>query len=116
MWSSVLRSIMQGYFLSTYSQLELWNVQKFHTSQNLIQIYFSIFLAFTFPILVTKILMKNKNKLEDKSFFTKYGSLYENLRRTKTADKNNMYWVTIFLFKRLMLALITIWSPNFAWL
>jgi len=61
-------------------------------------------------------LLKNKDKLEEKDFTSKYGSLYQNLRRTKKANKNNVYWVTIFLFKRLALSLITIGAPNFPWL
>ena len=60
MWSSVLRSAMQGYFISTFSQLNNWNKRKFNTDKNAIQVYFSIALAFAFPVLVTVILVKNK--------------------------------------------------------
>lgn len=82
MWSSILRSILQGYFISIYQQMEFWNRAILRASdkhvkyQAQIQIYFTLVLAVAFPIFTTVWLLKNKKKLVDEKFAMSYGSLY----------------------------------------
>ena len=51
-------------------------------------------------------------------FLEKYGTLYQNLKKgdeNKKVDKGVIYWITIFLLKRLVIALITIFMMDFPW-
>jgi len=55
--------------------------------------------------------MKNKDKMNDPEFLEKYGTLYQNLKKgdeKKKVENGVICWITIFLVKRLFIALITI--------
>jgi len=60
-------------------------------------------------------LKKNKTRLDDKIFYESYGSLYENLKVSNKSNTGNIYWLVLFMFKRLILIIITIWFNWFPW-
>jgi len=77
-----------------------------------------VVIAFGFPIWSTWFLIKNKGSLNDPEFLEKYGTLYQNLKKgdeKKKVETGVICWITIFLTKRLLIALITIFLMEFPW-
>ena len=55
------------------------------------------------------------DKLEEDDFRKKFGTLYQNLKIGKKSRKGNLYWLFVYLMKRYVLAMITVFFDGFAW-
>ena len=108
MFNSVLRSLMQTYLLTCISTLtSLLNVNLTHTQGKVdfaIAICITIF-AISFPIFTVKFLRRNKDKLREPAFKSKYDSIYQNVDYYK--DKALSH-TSFFLTRRLLFAFVIV--------
>ena len=116
MWSSVLRSLMQGYFAMSLLHLTKFSKHPTEFSLESSQSFLTFLVVLVFPVLITRYFKRNKDSLQDKIFKESYGSVYQNIRVLKLSNKGNINWIPIYLYKRLLLVIITIWVKDFVWL
>ena len=114
LWSSVLRSFMQCYFLQTYTNLDRLDKLIDHTyivEGRLVYVVMTltILIMIAFPIFTTIFLIKKKDVLLEEYNIRRFGTLYSNLRTFHRSNINNLYWVTLYLAKRFLVTLITVW-------
>ena len=104
MFSSVLRSILVGYFLFCENCFYTLKQGKFDTPEDTISFLIGIttlICLFLFPILIHRFLMKNFDKLDKDWFKEKYQSVYTNVNHFKrNALRFNLY----FCFRRMLFA------------
>ena len=108
MFNSVLRSLMQTYLLTCISTLtSLLNVNLTHTQGKVdfaIAICIIIF-AISFPIFTVKFLRRNKDKLSEPAFKSKYDSIYQNVDYYKDEALSH---TSFFLTRRLLFAFVIV--------
>ena len=73
-------------------------------------------MAVPFPIGSIVFLLRKKHKLLDEDFYSSYGTLYGNLRTFKKSNEWNLYWVPLYMVKRLLVAIITVFASQLNWL
>lgn len=116
MWSSILRLILQGYFNQVYTQLVMVICRNdSYTFMIDFQMYTTLVIAFVFPTTITVLLIWKKKVLLEQNNIAKYGSLYKNVRVYEHSPTGNIFWLTLFLAKRLSIALITVLIGSFTW-
>ena len=77
--------------------------------------YFILLLAISWPLATTIFLFRKKEILLDEDFGKRYGSLYKNIKTYRVSRKENLFWITFFLVKRLYVAILTVWVRTFSW-
>ena len=90
MWSSILRAIMQSYYLQLFVQFTFIDSVMFHKKElSPLQMVYAcvlIILLMVFPIIANNFLKNRKDRLLDEDYIASYGTLFSNLRIPKKLE------------------------------
>ena len=82
MWSSVFRSIIQGYLIAilmTFNQLNELNISSEQIMTTVVLIIKTILLV-CFPVFVISYLLLRRGRIRNKRFIEKFGTLFSSVR------------------------------------
>ena len=113
MWSSVLRALIQGFFILTLAtSAHLFGGAHNDESVeygvvNIVLDSIKLLILICFPIGIAIFMIMQKNKLPTEEFILKYGTVYGQVRVESKVSDMPLWNPTIFLTKRLLIALAT---------
>lgn len=110
MWSSVFRSVIQGYFLMVLVALQALHDFDSSTSSKAELAFEVVKVAalFLFPFGAFAIIHRNQAELDRKKFKASYGTLYTQVRTFSKLSRWPLSTTSYFLLRRFMVAVTTV--------
>ena len=115
-YNMVIRFIIEGYYefaISVFLNIQVLRYNMLGDSLNAFFTIGFIFIVSVFPGFAVIFLLANKRNLHKEAFEFKFGSFYESL---KTKENWSLMFIPLFLFRRLILAIVLVFCAEFPFL